>query len=537
MTKTEIETKAKAKISDWINDPDGWVMFAEEVLGCNMDDEQKAILRSVQHNKMTTVASGTSRGKDFISAVACMCFMYLTPRFNEKGDLEENTKVVMTAPTGRQVVNIMVPEVSRLFKKALAKGFELPGRLVGNDIRTDYEEWFLTGFKADSHSHEAWTGIHAVNTMFTITEASGIPENIFSAIEGNLQGNSRILIVFNPNRNVGYAAASHKSTRWNAFRLNSLNAPNVVEKKTIIPGQVDYEWVKDKVETWCELIPDTDFNEGEDDFKWEGKTYRPNDLFRMKVLGKFPRVSSDQLIPLNWIHLANERWKEFHNGKGTNLLYSSDLKLGVDVAGMGRDDSNFCLRFDNVVKEFIGFNSAGVADHMKVTGMIVNYLKNFPKSVAFIDTIGEGAGVYSRLDELTFCGKVSIKEHGFIKAYSAKNSNSAKDDQGKDLTDITGEYTFANMRAYLHWAVRDWLDPKNNSGACLPPDDDFAAEATEISWSFQSNGKIIIEPKEDIKERLGKSPDRWDSLTYTFWPEEAKKMLPKNISKASLGFY
>lgn len=537
MDNSQFEIQAKSTISNWINDPDGWVMFAEDALGVFLDDEQKDILRSVQNNKMTTVASGTARGKDFVSAVAGICFMYLTPRWNERGELIENTKVIMTAPTGRQVENIMVPEISRLFKRAKNQGVELPGRLVGNDIRTEYEEWFLTGFKADDKQHEAWTGLHAVNIMFIVTEASGISESIYAAIEGNLQGNSRILIVFNPNRNIGYAAASHKSDRWNAFRLNSLNAPNVVQKQIIIPGQVDYEWVLDKVKTWCELIPDSDFNEGEDDFHWEGKTYRPNDLFRMKVLGKFPRVTEDQLIPLNWIHLANERWKKYHEGKGTNLLYSSDLKLGVDVAGMGRDDTVFCPRFDNVVKEFKNLNSAGVADHMKTTGTIVDYFKRLPKAVAFIDTIGEGAGVYSRLDELGYCGNESIRNHGFIHAYSSKNSNAAKDDRGKQLKDITGEHTFANMRAYMYWAVRDWLDPKNNTGASLPPDDGFAEEATEITWSFKSNGDIIMEPKEDIKDRLGKSTDKFDSLSLTFWPEEAKKMLPKNLSKASLGFY
>src|SRR5690606_35862373 len=195
----------------------------------------------------------------------------------------------------------------------------------------------------------------------------------------------------------------------------------------IIPGQVDYPWLKDKIENWCSSVHPSEVKPEEDDFEFEGNWYRPTDIFRVKGLGKFPKVGIDSLIPLQWIEMANERWKKFHEGKGTNLLYSSDLKLGVDVAGMGRDDSNFCLRFDNVVKEFIGFNSAGVADHMKITGLIVNNFTKFPKSVAFIDTIGEGAGVYSRLDELKYCGNESVREHGFIRAYSSKNSNSAKD--------------------------------------------------------------------------------------------------------------
>ena len=196
-----------------------WNKFAYEVLGARMDKEQRDILDSVQHNRMTAVASGTARGKDYVSAVACVCFLYLTPKF--KGSkLVENTKVAMTAPTDRQVKNIMVPEVRRLIKKA---GF-LPGYLSGHDIRTEWEEWYLTGFKASSDNTEAWSGFHAVHTMFAITEASGISEMTYNAIEGNLQGDSRLLLVFNPNTTAGYAARAMFSERFKHFRLDSLNA-------------------------------------------------------------------------------------------------------------------------------------------------------------------------------------------------------------------------------------------------------------------------------------------------------------------------
>ena len=47
-------------------------------------------------------------------------------------------------------------------------------------------------------------------------------------------------------------------------------------------------------------------------------------------------------------------------------------------------------------------------------------------------------------------------------------------------------------------------------------------EATEIKWSFLSNGRIIIEPKEDIKERLGYSPDEFDALANTFHPSAVR---------------
>ena len=106
----------------------------------------------------------------------------------------------------------------KLFLGLCLAGF-LPGRLLANGIRTNYEEWYLTGFKSSADNTEAWSGFHAVNTMFIVTEASGIPDVTFNAIEGNLQGNSRLLIVFNPNITTGYAAKAMKSKRFKKFRI------------------------------------------------------------------------------------------------------------------------------------------------------------------------------------------------------------------------------------------------------------------------------------------------------------------------------
>lgn len=481
-----------------------WNKFVKEALGVNLDSEQQEILRSVQFNHRTSVASGTARGKDFVAACAAMSFLYLTPRWNSRGELVENTKVALTAPTDRQVKNIMMPEVSRLFNRARQRGIILPGRLNSYDIRTDNEEWFLTGFKADEHNHEAWSGFHAVHTMFIITEATGIGDDTFGAIEGNLQGDSRILLVFNPNTPVGYAARSQRGNRWAKFRLNSLTAPNVIEKRIAIPGQVNYEWVVDKVEQWCTPISAEDSKEELDDFEFEGKWYRPEDLFRKKVLGKFPKVSDDVLIPHQWIESAQERWKL---AQGKEPVSDEMRLLGVDVAGMGRDSTCFCERKGKWVAELQSRNSGGQADHMAVAGDIAARRRRHPRMFVSIDTIGEGAGVFSR------CLELDDKRY----IISCKYSEGAKQFD-RDLSDITGQYKFVNMRAYLFWGVRDWLNPKNDTGAMLPPDNQLLEEATEIRWSFRSDGKIIIEPKEDIKKRLGRSTDKFDALANTFYP-------------------
>lgn len=503
-----LRKKGISLMNSWRED---WNKFIRDVLGANLDGEQQSIVNSVQHNPRTAVASGTARGKDFVAACCSVCFLFLTPRWNKNGELVENTKVALTAPTDRQVKNIMMPEVSRLVSRAKSRGFDLPGIVTTDRVRTNNREWFLAGFKAGDDNTEAWSGFHAVNTMFVVTEASGISESTYNAIEGNLQGNSRLLIVFNLNVATGYAAMAMKSDRFTKFRLNSLNAENVVKKKLVIPGQVDYDWVKDKVVNWCSPIQKSEFNEGEGDFDWEGRFYRPNDLFRVKVLGMFPKVAEDVLIPYEWIEIANENWKRLQDEGFKPVKH---CRLGSDVAGMGRDSSVLCPRYGNYVTNFDVHQSAGKADHMHVAGMHVPYLYD-KKAKAFIDTIGEGAGVYSRLQEL-----------GYSNVYSCKYSEGAH-----GLHDITGQYEFANMRAYCYWSLRDWLNPKNGFGAALPPCDKLMEEITETHWRFQSDGRIIIEPKEEIKKRIKRSPDYMDALANTFYPYDYDNISDEEILK------
>jgi len=121
--------------------------------------------------------------------------------------------------------------------------------------------------------------------------------------------------------------------------------------------------------------------------------------------------------------------------------------------------------------------------------------------------------------------------------FSCKFSQGAKDGE-TDLQDLTKQYKFLNMRAYTYWAIRDWLDPKSNSGAMLPPESDMLSEElTETKWRFRSDGKIQIEEKEEIKSRIGRSPDLADSLANTFWPIadiDPKKLTNKTKKLASL---
>ena len=475
-----------------------WPAFAREALGVYLDPDQEAILRSVQHNRRTVVRSGHARGKDFTTAVACICFLFL----------HFPSKVIMTAPTERQVTKIMIAECNKIWRKArinLGGSFTQHGWMHSPGIT----EWFLIGFKAADKATEAWTGFHSPNIMVAVTEASGIAQETFNAVEGLLTGNSRLLLSLNPNQTAGEAYQAFKSPLYTKFTLSCLNAPNVLEGKDTIPGQVGRQWINDVMQKpgWVSDVYPGDERPEENDFQWNLgddrglRWFRPSDLFLVKVMGEWPREPEGQLIPLAWVEVAQERWKDWKDAGGKlkdmNGKSIAPLRLGVDVAGMGADSTVSLERYGDIVAELAAY---GQSDHMATAGRIKNIL-DAKGGRAFIDTIGEGAGVYSRLHEQ----QCAVE--------SSKFSESAKYSR-----DLTGERQFLNMRAYCYWAIRDALDPKLGGNLSLPPVDELTQDLTSPRWSANSQGKIVLEPKDDIRKRLGRSPDYGDALALTYFP-------------------
>ena len=71
---------------------------------------------------------------------------------------------------------------------------------------------------------------------------------------------------------------------------------------------------------------------------------------------------------------------------------------------------------------------------------------------------------------------------------------------------------YANIRAEMYFKCRDWLQ----DGGVIPQDADLKTELSAVEYRFTSNGRIILEAKDKIKERMGRSPDLADALALTF---------------------
>jgi hypothetical protein len=102
---------------------------------------------------------------------------------------------------------------------------------------------------------------------------------------------------------------------------------------------------------------------------------------------------------------------------------------------------------------------------------------------------------------------------------------------------------FANKRAEIWWRFREALDPAHSPTIALPPDTDLLADLCTPQLSpraMQVRGVLQVESKEEIRDRLGRSPDRGDAVVMA-WAhggllELERNNMPARPTRANLGF-
>lgn len=203
-----------------------------------------------------------------------------------------------------------------------------------------------------------------------------------------------------------------------------------------------------------------------------------SDYVRQNVLGEFPRQDADTLIPLPLIESARVRVAE-----GCERYRPV---WGLDVARFGDDRTALCIRRHRKVEEVETWRGL---DTMQTAGRIkARYdeaaFDDKPTSIV-VDVIGIGAGVVDRLRELELPVRaLNVSEMPAIKA------------------------KFHRLRDEMYWRGREWFEGLNVECA----NDQIGGELADVLYGYTSAGQIKVEPKHDIKERLGRSPDVGESL-------------------------
>ena len=234
----------------------------------------------------------------------------------------------------------------------------------------------------------------------------------------------------------------------------------------------------------------------------------PEPLRSQMLRGDFMAGVEDddkQLIPTRWVELAQERYIELT--QKADFRMPEMAAMGVDAArggnmggttgSVGRDKMVIALRYDGpsvrivgplVVSKGVDVNTGNLA-----AAQILQHRKH--SSPVQLDVAAIGTSV---LDALNENGIHTVALNGAAQSVGRDKSQMLK---------------FSNRRAEFHWRMREALDPENPVQTLLPPDPELLADLTAPRWSVKSSG-IVVEPKADIKKRIGRSPDRGEAVMY-----------------------
>lgn len=213
--------------------------------------------------------------------------------------------------------------------------------------------------------------------------------------------------------------------------------------------------------------------------RWVEDYGEDSDFIRVRVKGQFPRRSSAQLISEEVVSDARRR----HIGSAVYGRYP--VIIGADIARFGDDRTVITTRQGPVAwKQRVHRE----ADTMEVVGYIIEEYRERDGDVICVDGVGLGAGVVDRLKQLGY---------PVVDVQSAARAEDPRQ--------------YANSRAELWARCAGWLEE-----ASLPDDDQLADELCGVEYGYNIKVQMLMESKEDVREKLGYSPDKSDSLVLTF---------------------
>lgn len=198
-----------------------------------------------------------------------------------------------------------------------------------------------------------------------------------------------------------------------------------------------------------------------------------------------------QVIPRAWVKAAMQRWTDAPPASEKDKPFM----VGCDVARGGDDKTVMAPRRGSWFGKLQKHPGRTTADGQSVASLLAVIIGK--GGSANIDVIGVGASAFD------FARAKGLKVHPINFG------------EGSSATDKSGTLHFVNKRAECYWAFREALDPESKVKIALPPDPELEADLCAARWSAQSSG-IKIESKEEIKKRLGRSPDCADGVVLAW---------------------
>lgn len=408
-----------------------------------------------------------------------------------------DAQVILTAPTGRQVREILWKEFRQVYLRAkVSLGGKLNISPAGGLRYADGRQ--VIGYSVTDTAPEDMAGTSGKTLMYVIDEASGFSQAIFEAIEGNLGGSpfGRLLAISNPTQVSGFFfdAFNSSASSWHRFAISSEEASQYASD---FPGL---------------MRPETIARKAKD-------VGRDSPWFRIRILGQFPTSAANAVISLAHIDAAKEKFlgealkrfchrvsmAEIDSGSLSELsleelgkLFGPDdgpLEIGVDVARFGDDRTVIQPRRGRFLLPYVAVNGF---DTQEVAGAVLRVVKALrhgaERAHVKVDVIGYGAGA---------CDALRRDENREFVTVLDVNVSCRADDPEKH----------PNLRSQLWFGIADFLKEGGALHSAVGEEDGkLDAELLTPTYKIDPQGRQVVEPKADIKQRLGRSPDIADAV-------------------------
>lgn len=373
-----------------------------------------------------------------------------------------NAWVGATSITKDNLASGLWTELARWYERApvLRGWFEMTKSFIANRKYPSTWKMEARSWAKDADAQaigNALRGPHAEHIMWLADETGDYPNSILPVLENIFAGSPKeahIVQAGNPSSLSGplYHAATVAAHLW--WRKEITADPDASDRTP----RVSVEHARAQIEQYG----------------------RDNPWVMINILGKFPPGNLSALITIDEVRAAmNRMYREYE-------LTNSPRVLGVDVATSGEDQSVLTKRRGLQIFPLLKYRNIDGPQGAAITS---REWQEFQADTCFVDNTG-GFGA-SWIDQLKILGRQPVGVHFNGAALQAER--------------------YINKRSEMAIEFCEWI----RRGGALPQDDRLLQALTQTTY-FHRKDRMMLEPKDDVKRKLGWSPDEMDAAMLTF---------------------
>lgn len=403
-------------------------------------------------NKYQRICFKASKGVGKTAVLSWMAWLFLATR--------PHPKIAATSINADNLADGLWSEMATWQNKSVYLKHAFVWTKTRIFAREHPETWWMSARSwakgADANQQaNALAGLHADYVLFLLDESGGIPDAVMAAAEAALSTGIELKLVQagNPTHLEGPLYRACTSER-HLWHVITINSDPDNPKRS---PRVSAQWAKEQIE----------------------KYGRSNPWVMVNVFGEFPPGSINTLLGVEEIEKAMQK------GVREEDYSHAQKRLGIDVARFGDDRTVIFPRQGLRAYKPVEIRNARTND---IAARVMQAKSKWNSELEFVDgTGGYGSGV---IDSLIQAGASPYEIHFSGKAIDNR---------------------YFNKRAEMWFLMAEWI----RRGGSLPNMPDLGRELATPTYTF-NNGKFQVEPKDQIKERLGFSPDIADALCLTF---------------------